>query len=241
MIRKNNPNDTLSLNNYYGSPIVDEFGGSGSLRVEGVGQGTYVQEPRPTNIPAWQHWYGRGHHEYPHYRVVGSAFPDTYERGFSLKVYEGGLVLPASVDGATLVTSINEANALADKWLAAGGPGLGLEHPDATKQRRLEANSSYALGKASHWLGQLTDADLTKLAEMATDCIAKRAERTAKAAAKLAEKQLKAAEKARIAAEKLAVKAAKEAAKAEKARIAAEKAAEKQRKAAEKAAKVTPE
>jgi hypothetical protein len=200
--------------------LTDEDGGVGYLIVEGIGHPRYVQDPPPPGY-RYGYWNG-GHYEYDHWRVVGTTVPETYPQSFALKHYQvadgPGFVLPASVAGATLYGTREEAVALAERWIAAGGPGLGLEHPEVTKRRRLEAQSAYARGKAEYWFSQMTDEDLVKLGELAQEYIAKRVERAAKAAARAEEKKRKAAEKAHVAAEKAA-------AKAEKARVAAEKAA----------------
>ena len=227
MIRKQHPTVTLAVQDTL--DLTDHNKGWGQLRLEGIGPSRYVKDPVPPGSPSWH--YARGRYEYDQYRVSGRAVPSEYEMSFGLKLYEDGHIRPSSVKGATTFPTREAASEFAEKWLAEGGPGLALEHPSVTRQRQLEAKSAYAYGKAVHWLSQISDADLLKLATTATEFITKRAEKEAKAAARAAEKQKKAAEKIRIAAEKAAAKAAKAEAKAlkdaEKARKAAERDAKK--------------
>lgn len=196
--------------------LTDEHGGSGQLRIMGVGRGRWVQD----TTSRWAH----GRYEYDEYQVFGKGTPDEYEMTFSLKLYPEGFIRPASLAGATKLKLKAEAISLAEKWLAEGGPGLQLEHPEETQRRRREARSAYQLSKITRSLSSLTDEDLTKLSEVALRTITKRAENAAKEAAKAEAKRLKAAEKARVAAEKAAKKKAREEAAAAKAAKAAEKA-----------------
>ena len=231
------PNEIFSFANIR-IQLTDADGGTGYLSLELLDNRRYVQDPRPANYP-YSHYHG-GHYEADHYRVVGTASPNAYPNEYGLKLYPAGFVFPSSIDGATQFSTVEEANEMVAKWLAAGGQGVALEHPDETKRKRREAQSNYAYGKASHWLGQLTDADLLRLAETCTNYATVRAEAAAKAAAKVEARRLKALEKAAKAAAKIAEKAAKAEAKVAAAAAKALKVAEKEAKAAEKAAKKAP-
>lgn len=218
--------------------ITDEFRGAGMIQVEGAGHQKWVPHPPPAGTPSWRHNYSYGgHYEYEYFRVRVWPTPG-YQDFCFLKLYPEGFTLPSSQEGATQFATEAEAVDLAQKWLAAGGPGLELERPEETQRKARERKSAYAYGKAAHWLSQLSDADLMKLSEAAAGYIAVRQEKAAKAAAREEAKRARAAEKARVAAEKLAAKEAKAAEKArvaaEKARVAAEKAALKAAKDAEK-------
>ena len=226
MIRNNHPNFIFAYNNTLAT-LTDEHQGFGRVGVEGVGPYVFVSEPTPAGGYSWQRY---GHNEYKQYRVIGWTMPESYGGTFGLKVYPGDVALPASLEGSTLFATFAEAASVASNWIAAGGPGISLEHPDETRRKRAVAASEYARGKAEHWLGQLTDEDLTKLSEKCLSYIAQRAERAAKAAAREAAK----VEKARL---KAAEKEAKEAAKAAKATEKAAKAAEKEAAKVAKAAK----
>lgn len=217
--------------------LTDHNKGDGQLRLEGVGPSRYVQDPVPPGQP---HWYGRGHHEWDQYRVIGRASPE-YEMCFGLKVFEDGHIRPTSIKSATIFKTKEEASEMAEKWLAEGGPSLALEHPRDTEARKRIERSAYMYTKVQRQLSSLTDADLTRLSEAATKLIAKREENAAKEILKAAEKQRKAEEKARLAAEKDAKKKAAAEAKAQKAAEKAHKLAEKEAKAAAKAAKSAPQ
>lgn len=238
MIRKRHSHSKFDLNSYNSRfEITDEHGGSGWLFLVGMGQGRIEYEPRPAGTVSI-YWHPRSWYVHEWYRVEGTDTPDAYPARFALKLSEGGVVLPMSLANGTRCSSADEANALVETWLAAGGSGLCLEHPDVTKRRRLEAHSNYAHGKASYWFSQMTDEDLLRLSTDATAYITKRVEIAAKAAARAAAKQAKAEEKAKIAAAKAALKAQKLADKEAKAALKAQKIADKEAKAALKAQRI---
>lgn len=233
MIQKKHSHHDLNTSGYV--ELTDEHKGVGQLRVEGIGPSRWVEDPpRPSG---YGYSYRSGHQEWDQWRVVGTAMPDGWPMAFGLRRYPEGFVLPASLAGATVYPTKAEAVALAEEWLAKGGPGLGLEHPDDTVARKRAERSGYNYGKAAHYLSSLTDEDLVKLSEAALKVVAKRAETAVARAARDAEKRRKAAEKAQLAADKAAAKAAKAAAKAVK---DAEKARKQAERAAKQAAKAVP-
>lgn len=245
MIRKKHPGEDLA--NYYGAELTDDFGGSGRIKVVST-DSRYVPNPAPQ--PAYGtsgYWnYNRGHYEYFGWTVQVDSLKNRHFQGScALRLYPEGFILPASVDAATKFDTQQEAVDFAEKWLAAGGPGVGLETPKETRTRELAERSAYMYPQVTKMLSALTDEDLVRVAEAAHARIAKRAETEAKEALRAEEKRKKAEEKARIAEEKRQKAAAKEEEKRKKAEEKAQKAAakaardeEKRKKAEKKAQKL---
>jgi hypothetical protein len=191
--------------------IRDSNEGSGKLNMDRIGETYFVKEEPPPNYSSyWRTNYG--HYEAKHYRITGSCTASGYPYVFGLKAYPDGSVLPCSIEGSTLCTSLDEVNNLLTRWIDAGGPGIVLESPEEAKQRFATEHSIYAFGKAKYWFNQLTDEDLQKLSVEALEFIQKRVEKKAKAEARLLAKKAKEEEKAK--AKEEAKKAKEEAKKA---------------------------
>lgn len=202
--------------------LTDARQGCGQLWLMGVGQGRYE---RPAN--GW----GYGKYVYDTYMVVGRTSPDEYEASFGLKDYGNGVVLPASLTGASVFKIADEATALGEQWLAAGAPGLALQDMTEILRARKEARSRAVSAKIHRMMSGLVDADLRKLADRAVQLISQRAETEAKAAARAEAKRQKALEKAAKEAAKAQKQAEREATKAAKAQKQAEREAAKAAKA----------
>lgn len=235
MIRKKHAH--LKLDNANSIEMTDSHGGSGHIKVEGVGQGRVVYDAPEPPKNSWGGYSHRPYHyEYDHWRVVGTAVPEGYPMVFGLKVYDDGgrATLPASLAGTTLFKTKDEAAACGEAWLAAGGPGLALESLAETQTRHRAERSAGVYSKIARMVSGLTDEDLLKLSESALKTVTKRAEKFEADRSKREEKARKAVEKVRVAEEKaqkkaavVAAKALKDAAKAQKQAAAAAKLASK--------------
>lgn len=234
MIRKKNPLDILSFEQSIA--LTDDRRGSGQLRLVPL-KSEYRANPNPRPNYGDPNYYNWSWGEYVHsdYVVRGDMLGSKYfSPTFELKRHEGGVILPVSLTRGTVFATEAEARVFGEEWLAAGAPGIQLETPAETKQRELEQRSAAYYPEAARVLSSLTDEDLLRLAEAATNLIAKRAATAEARAAREAERERKIEEKARIAAEKAQAKADK---LAEKTRKAAEAAAKKAEREAKKAAK----
>lgn len=225
--------------------LTDDMGGHGLLEIKELSP-RFVPNPNPRpayppfggfSSPAYHAYcnWTAGHIEYDDFAVQGVDFKDCYYPNFALKDYGNGVILPASVAAGTKFKTKAAAAEFADRWIAAGCPGIGLESAAEYQRRMRDAASAYAVGKAAYWFSQMTDTDLVRVSEMALDTISRRAEKEAKAAATRAAKAAKATAKAEAAKAKAEAQAAKVKAKAEAAKAKAEAQAAKAAKVRAKA------
>lgn len=113
--------------------LTDDFGGVGWVQVQPKSQ-NFIPNPVPRppypgsgyGSAAYQAYYNwqHGTYEYWDYVVQGVDAADQYHPSFALRDYGNGLVLPASLDAATKFKTLAEAAALAERWMAAGCPGM---------------------------------------------------------------------------------------------------------------------